>query len=91
MDDGVLDLDHSGVRREVTALIAAYTGLDQAMVTPEMLLQEELGLDSIDALEMLAELERRTGEHLEGDEIADIDTVADVVDRVEQLLARTRR
>ena len=90
MDDDVFALDREGVTREVTALIGAYTGVDPAGIAPAMLLQEQLGLDSIDALEMLVDLERRTGQQLEGDELADIATVADVVDRVERLLGRSR-
>ena len=72
---------------KVVGLISAYTGVPADQIEPEMLLQEDLGLDSIDALEMLVALEHETGRHIEGEALAEVSTVNDVIVRARELVA----
>lgn len=66
----------------VRELLAAYTGIDPASIRLETDVQDELGIDSIDAVELLITIERRTGRRFEMQQVEDITTVADIVDRL---------
>jgi acyl carrier protein len=49
-------------------------------ITMEALLKDDLGLDSIDALDMIGMLEARLNMEIEGEELKHIRTVMDVVE-----------
>ncbi len=49
-------------------------------ITMEALLKDDLGLDSIDALDMIGMLEARLDMEIEGEELKHIRTVRDVVE-----------
>jgi acyl carrier protein len=57
-------------------------------VTLEADLRNDLGLDSIDAIDMAASLQKMTGEKVDLSKLKSIRTVADVVDLVDQHLHR---
>jgi acyl carrier protein len=57
-------------------------------VTLEADLRNDLGLDSIDAIDMAASLQKMTGEKVDLGKLKSIRTVADVVDLVDQHLHR---
>lgn len=58
-------------------------GVDQDAVTPEATF-EALGLDSLDVVELTLVLEEETGVKLEDEELEDVRTVQDAIDKVEQ-------
>jgi len=62
--------------------------LDPASIQPGTNLIDDLGLDSIDAIDLAARLEELTGERLGEDALRKLRTVADVVDLVETTLLR---
>jgi acyl carrier protein len=64
-------------------LVSAYTGTRVEDLKPEMRLQEDLGLDSIDAVEILVEVEASIGVRLEAEELAEMRTLRDVLARLE--------
>jgi acyl carrier protein len=49
-------------------------------ITMEALLKDDLGLDSIDALDMIGMLEARLNMEIEGEELKHIRSVSDVVE-----------
>lgn len=49
-------------------------------ITMKSLLKDDLGLDSIDALDMIGMLEAKLDMEIEGDELKNIRTVEDVVE-----------
>jgi acyl carrier protein len=55
-------------------------------ITPEARLFEELDLDSIDAVDLVVKLQDLTGKKIKPDQFKTVRTVADVVDRVHDLL-----
>lgn len=60
--------------------------VDEAKVTPETKLIEDLGLDSIDALDLAAHLEELTPRRIPDERLKGLRTVDDVVDLVHALL-----
>jgi acyl carrier protein len=53
-------------------------------ITMDALLKDDLGLDSIDALDMIGMLEARLNMEIEGEELKNIRTVRDVVEFIYQ-------
>ena len=60
--------------------------IDQAGVTLESNLYEDLDIDSIDAVDLVIELKKITGKRIEADEFKSVRTVEDVVEAVVKLL-----
>jgi acyl carrier protein len=72
--------------QEVTELLHKLFELDPQDITPESRLYEDLELDSIDAVDMVVHLQKKTGKKIKPDEFKSVRTVQDVVDAVSRLL-----
>lgn len=68
-------------------LMASRLGVPPDQVTPDARLVEDLGLDSLDAVELAMAVERRFAIEVAEEELAQLKTVADVV----ELIDRRRR
>lgn len=55
-------------------------------ITPDAKLFEDLDLDSIDAVDLVVRLQDLTGRKIKPEQFKTVRTVADVVDRVHELL-----
>lgn len=71
---------------EVTELLHKLFEIDPADVRPESRLYEDLELDSIDAVDMIVHLQKKTGKKIRPEEFKAVRTVQDVVDAVGRLL-----
>lgn len=60
--------------------------IDEADVTPEARLYEDLGFDSIDAVDMIVKLKEMTGKAVKPEDFKSARTVNDVVDAVFKLV-----
>jgi len=60
--------------------------IDPATVTPESNLFEELGLDSIDAVDLAIKVQQLTGKRIKPEDFKHVRTVGDVVATARQLL-----
>lgn len=76
----------TAVYQEVTSLLVKLFEVDPAAITPEARLYEDLELDSIDAVDMIVQLQKKTGKKIKPEEFKAVRTVQDVVDAVERLL-----
>ncbi|MGU3415324.1 acyl carrier protein [Enterobacteriaceae bacterium C23F] len=72
--------------QEVTELLHKLFEIDPQEVTPESRLYEDLELDSIDAVDMVVHLQKKTGKKIKPEEFKSVRTVQDVVDAVSRLL-----
>ncbi|HEY2454379.1 MAG TPA: acyl carrier protein [Scandinavium sp.] len=72
--------------QEVTELLHKLFELDPQDITPESRLYEDLELDSIDAVDMVVHLQKKTGKKIKPEEFKSVRTVQDVVDAVSRLL-----
>jgi acyl carrier protein len=57
-------------------------------IVSEAKLYEDLDIDSIDAVDLMVELKRKTGKKLDPEAFKRVRTVGDVVDAVHDLLSR---
>lgn len=60
--------------------------LDPSAITPESRLNEDLDLDSIDAVDLTIRLKELTGKKLGAEAYSEIETVQDVVDAMAELV-----
>ncbi|MFP2409549.1 acyl carrier protein [Enterobacter ludwigii] len=74
------------IYQEVCELLATLFELDPQVITPEARLYEDLDLDSIDAVDMIVHLQKKTGTKIKPETFKSVRTVQDVVDAVAQLL-----
>ena len=74
------------IYQEVASLLTSLFEIDAADIHPEARLYEDLELDSIDAVDMVVHLQKRTGRKIKPETFRAGRTVQDVVDAVEQLM-----
>ena len=67
---------------KITQILVETANVDAAKVTKEATLKEDLGIDSLDSVEMVLELENEFDVKLDDDEISHLITVGDVMDLV---------
>ncbi len=75
------------VADRVVAILTKRLGISPEVVAPTAELAEDLGIDSVDAVEFTLALEREFNIALPDESIADVRTVQDVVDLVCQRTA----
>ncbi|MGW4847908.1 acyl carrier protein [Nocardia brasiliensis] len=77
------------IEERVIALISETMALPvEEMSDPATNLREDLGMDSMDFVDLLVDLERRLGHRVDRELLVDIRTVGQVVDLVDDLAAR---
>ena len=74
------------IYQEVCGLLTRLFEIHPQDITPEARLYEDLELDSIDAVDMIVHLQKKTGKKIKPETFKSVRTVQDVVDAVEQLL-----
>lgn len=70
---------------EVSALLVKLFEIDPQEIHPEARLYEDLELDSIDAVDMIVHLQKKTSKKIKPEEFKAVRTVQDVVDAVERM------
>ncbi|MBC0854817.1 acyl carrier protein [Pantoea stewartii] len=78
--------EQNAIYEEVSALLVKLFETDPEAITPQARLYEDLELDSIDAVDMIVHLQKKTGKKIKPEEFKAVHTVQDVVDAVERLL-----
>ena len=75
-------MDRATILKKVAALVSETLEVDEANVTEELRF-EELGADSFDLLELVTAMEDEFGLTLDDDSLAEIATVGDAVDAIQ--------
>ncbi|MEW7311479.1 acyl carrier protein [Buttiauxella gaviniae] len=78
-------MNKEAIYQEVTGLLVKLFELSPEQITPQSRLYEDLDLDSIDAVDMVVHLQKRTGKKIKPEDFKTVRTVQDVVDAVERL------
>ncbi len=73
---------------QIRRILSREFALDEQLVVPDARLQEDLDLDSLDAVVLAMSLEQVTGFVVEEERLKRIRTVKDIADVVEQLFER---
>ena len=74
------------IYQEVSALLIKLFELDPELITPQARLYEDLDLDSIDAVDMVVNLQKKTGHKIKPETFKAVRTVQDVVDVLHGLI-----
>lgn len=74
----------SEIQQKVTDIIVEKCGVNASEVTPEASLTQDLGLDSLDTVELIMEFEKEFGITIPDDKAEGIKTVADAVAFIEE-------
>ena len=78
--------DRDIIYQKVTATMADLFGLEQGSITPSTTF-EDLKLTSLDAIDLVVELQRVTGRRVAEEGLRRVRTVGDIVDLIESHLA----
>lgn len=79
-------MNQDEIYQEVTSLLTSLFEIEAEAIRPDARLYEDLELDSIDAVDMVVHLQKRTGRKIKPETFRAVRTVQDVVDAVEQLM-----
>lgn len=71
---------------ELKAMMVKLFELEPERITPEATLFEELELDSIDAVDVIVMLQKRTGKKMSPEDFKAVRTVNDVVEAIDRLI-----
>ena len=74
------------VLEQVEAALVELFEIDPGQITPEARLNEDLEIDSIDAVDLLDRLRRQTGRKISADDFRSVRTVGDLVNAVHAVL-----
>ena len=83
-------MDQQEILDRVTAVMAELFDLDRSKLTPEVRF-EDLELTSLDALDLVAELQALTGRKVAQGRLRDVRTIGDMVSLVQSQLAQNDR
>ena len=72
----------------IKKILVDTASVDAAKVTKEASLKEDLGIDSLDSVEMVLELENQFDIQIEDEEVANLVTVGDVMNLISEKTAR---
>ncbi len=79
-------MDKNAVYQDVSQLLITLFEVAPEQITPSARLYEDLELDSIDAVDMVVHLQKKTGKKINPEKFKTVRTVQDVVDAVADLL-----
>lgn len=82
-------MDNRTTYEQIIALIAEKLSIDQERITNKSTLQE-LGVDSLDMVEIIIQLEDMFGIQIDDDKAAQLHTLDDIVAYVDQLRAHKK-
>lgn len=65
--------------------------VDPSKITPETHLYEDLEIDSIDAIDLIDHIKRKTGHKLQAEDFRNVRTVADVIEAVVKISQKSEQ
>ena len=80
-------MDKNTMFEKFQTLLEDEFDIDRNNVTLDALLYEDLGLDSIDAVDLMAWMVKLTGKRMSPEDFRNVRTVRDVIDKLEKQLA----
>ncbi|WP_410500256.1 acyl carrier protein [Chitinibacter sp. S2-10] len=78
-------MEKTALHDEIVRIIAELFEIDPARITPDAQLYTDLEIDSIDAVDMAAELKTLVGKKISPEDFKQVRSVQDVVDAVYKL------
>lgn len=78
--------DKAGIEAAVKEILVSRFECDPAKLTPDVNLFMDLQLDSIDAIDLVVDLQRQIGKQVNPEDFKQIRTLQDLVDAIHKLL-----
>ena len=75
-------MDKQQIRNDLIEVIQQLTGVEAANVKDEDRLREDLGLDSLQSMELLSRISDKYELDLEVEDVMDVETVGEVVEQL---------
>ena len=69
---------------QIKKVLVDALNIDEETVTPQANLEDDLGIDSLAAVELALELETEFDIRIEDEELAKLETVQDIIDIIEE-------
>ena len=82
-----MSIMNNDIFEKLKAIAVNQIGIDEEKVTPESDIIKDLGLDSLDIVDMLMSVEETFGVTIDDGDVAEMKTVADVVKFIEDNVA----
>ncbi len=76
-----------GTGERVARILQDSVGVEAERIRPDARLVEDLGIDSLDRIELVFELESAFGIEIPDQAVAQVQTVQDIVSRIDAVLA----
>ena len=80
--------DRNEIYQVLSEILVTMFEIDEADISLDAHLYEDMDLDSIDAVDLVVKLREITGKKIEPDDFKQVRTVKDVVDAVEKLVIK---
>lgn len=74
-------------RNEILKTLSSVARIDLSQITDEVLIRDELGIDSLMGIEIIAKIEKEFNIEIEESLLVDLETVGDFVKVIEQKIA----
>lgn len=68
---------------EIKKVLIDALNVDEALITPQASLKDDLNIDSLEAVELVLELETAFDVRIEDEELANLKTVQDIMDTIQ--------
>ena len=68
---------------EIKKVLVDALNVDEALITPQASLKDDLNIDSLEAVELVLELETAFDVRIEDEELANLKTVQDIMDTIQ--------
>ncbi len=78
------------VRNNIIAIVSKITRMDQSGIADDVLIRDELGIDSLMAIEIVAHIEKRYNVTIDESLLNTIETVGDFVGLIESIISGAR-
>lgn len=78
----------SNVRKDIIEIVSRITRIDQSGITDEVLIREELGIDSLMAIEIVANIEKYYNVTIDESFLNNVETVGEFVALVESIISQ---
>lgn len=74
------------IKKVINTIMEDEFEIDPELIKPEALLGEDLGLDSLDAVDLIVAIDKELGVRIEEEEARNIRTLEDIYDKIAELL-----
>jgi len=82
----VSDITAEQIRKDLVEVLAKLAGLEADKIGDEDRLREDLGLDSLQSMELLSRVSDQYELDLEVEDVMDVETVGDVVNQLHEFI-----